>query len=133
MERGDVMLLWASVPGYEGFYEVSNYGDVRSLTRSVPYGRHKGMVYKGRDIKQFVAAKYLCVKLAKAGVTKTAYVHELVLLAFVGERPNLGQRCEIRHLDGNKMNNKLENLKYGTIKENAEDRKLHKLGLVANS
>lgn len=124
-------LLWASIPGYEGFYEVSNYGDVRSLTRHVPYGRHKGMVYRGRDIKQFISGKYLSVKLAKAGVTKTRYVHELVMLAFEGERPTLDGRCEIRHLDGNEMNNQLSNLKYGTTKENAADRKLHLLGLVA--
>jgi hypothetical protein len=132
MERGDVMLLWASVPGYEGFYEVSNYGDVRSLTRSVPYGRHKGMVYKGRDIKQFVSGKYLSVKLSKAGITKTRYVHELVMLAFEGDRPELDGTCQIRHLDGDEMNNRLSNLKYGTAKENAADRKLHVLGLVAD-
>ena len=130
MVRANVT-LWASVPGYEGFYEVSNFGDVRSLTRFVPYGRHKGMTYKGRDIKQFVSGSYLSVKLAKAGVTKTTYVHELVLLAFEGARPQLTERCEIRHLDGDKFNNKLTNLKYGTAKENSADRKLHVLGQVA--
>ena len=126
------MELWTSIPGYEGFYEVSNFGNARSMTRCVPYGRHKNMVYKGRDLKQFVSGSYLSVKLAKAGVTKTMYVHELVLLAFVGQRPIMEDRCEIRHLDGNKLNNTLANLKYGTAKENAADRKLHLLGLVAN-
>ena len=125
------MKLWAAVPGYENFYEVSNFGDVRSLTRAVPYGRHKGMTYTGRDIKQFISGKYLSVKLAKAGVTKTTYVHELVLLAFEGLRPKMDGRCEIRHLDGDKLNNALSNLKYGTVKENAEDRKLHAQGLIA--
>ena len=124
-------VLWTSVPGYEGFYEVSNYGDVRSLTRFVPYGKHKGTTYKGRDIKQFASGSYLSVKLAKAGVTKTRYVHELVLLAFEGERPVLDGRCEVRHLDGDSFNNRLSNLKYGTTKENAADRKLHAVGLVA--
>jgi len=124
-------VLWTSVPGYEGFYEVSNYGDVRSLTRSVEYGKHKHTVYQGRDLKQFISGKYLSVKLSKAGVTKTAYVHELVLLAFEGKRPVLSHRCEIRHLDGNGLNNALSNLKYGTVKENAADRKLHAVGLVS--
>jgi hypothetical protein len=41
-------------------------------------------------------------------------------------------RCEIRHLDGNKFNNNITNLAYGTAKENAADRKMHALGLVAN-
>jgi hypothetical protein len=130
MEKAN-QLLWASVPGYEGFYEVSNYGDVRSLTRSVSYGRHGRVTYQGRDIKQFVSGKYLSVKLAKAGITKTVYVHELVLLAFEGSRPQLLERCEIRHLDGDRFNNNLSNLKYGTAKENADDRKRHRAGLIA--
>jgi hypothetical protein len=125
------MELWTSIPGYEGFYEVSNLGNVRSLTRFVPYGRHQGMTYTGRDIKQFVSGKYLSVKLSRAGVTKTKYTHELVLLAFEGVKPELKERCEIRHLDGDKFNNALSNLKYGTASENWEDRKLHTQGLVA--
>jgi hypothetical protein len=125
------MEIWTSIPGYEGFYEVSNFGNVRSLTRSVPYGRHQGMTYKGKDIKQFVSNTYLSVKLSRAGVTKTTYTHELVLLAFEGYRPSMDERCEIRHLDGNKFNNALSNLKYGTISENAADRKLHNKGLIA--
>lgn len=125
------MELWTAIPGYDGFYEVSNYGNVRSLTRFVPYGRHKGMTYTGRDIKLFISGKYLSVKLSRAGVTKTTYVHELVLLAFEGQRPDLGARCEIRHLDGDKLNNALSNLKYGTVNENIADRKLHAIGLVA--
>jgi len=125
------MELWTSVPGYDGFYEVSNYGNVRSLTRVVPYGRHSGMTYKGRDLKLFMCGSYLGAKLSRAGVTKTAYVHELVMLAFDGPRPKLDGECQIRHLDGQHLNNVLSNLKYGTARENAADCKLHALGLVA--
>jgi HNH endonuclease len=89
------------------------------------------MVYKGRDLTQFISGKYLSVKLSKAGITKTRYAHELVMLAFEGVRPSLKSRCEIRHLDGNQLNNCLSNLRYGTTKENAADRKLHARGLVA--
>ncbi len=125
------MELWTSIPGYDGFYEISTYGNVRSLTRFVPYGRHKGMTYKGKDLTLFITNSYPSVKLSKAGLTKTIYVHELVLLAFEGDRPASSERSEIRHLDGDKLNNKLSNLKYGTTKENAADRKLHSQGLVA--
>lgn len=125
------MELWTSIPAYEGFYEVSNFGNIRSLTRFVPYGRHQGMTYTGKDIKQFLSNNYLSVKLSRAGITKTVYTHELVLLAFEGNRPDMDVRCEIRHLDGNKLNNAITNLKYGTTKENAADRKLHSQGLVA--
>lgn len=69
---------------------------------------------------------YLSVKLAIAGNTKTTYVHELVLRAFVGARPYTETRGEIRHLDGDKTNNRIANLKYGTIVENAADRIRHR-------
>ena len=121
-------LEWRPVLGYEGFYEVSSDGQVRSVTRQVPYGRHGCTIYKGRPLKTFSSKNgYKCVKLALRCNTKTAYVHELVLRAFVGPRPVIEERSEIRHLDGNKNNNSLANLKYGTIKENAEDRKRHLL------
>lgn len=123
------MQEWRAVRGYEGSYEVSDQGDVRSITRRVPYGRHPGMTYKGRTLKKFMNKNgYFAVKLAFAGATRTTYVHEIVLKAFVGERPLTDERGEIRHLDGNKTNNSLGNLRYGTISENAQDRIRHRNG-----
>ena len=113
---------WAPIPGYEGFYEVSDHGHVRSLWREVKYGKHGKAVYKGREIKQTLTTNgYLTVKLSNFNGPKTAYVHHLVLRAFVGERPVTEERGEIRHLDGNKQNNVLANLCYGTVKENKLD------------
>jgi len=118
---------WRAIVGYEGAYEVSDLGNVRSLTRWVPYGRHKGMTYKGRPLRlTLIKNGYLTVKLAFAGLTRTTYVHEIVLKAFEGPRPYTEARGEIRHLDGVKTNNVLSNLKYGTINENAADRVRHK-------
>lgn len=123
------MEMWRSVPGYEGTYEVSDHGNVRSITRQVPYGRYPGMTYKGRHLKNFMNKNgYFAVKLSFAGRTRTTYVHELVLLAFVGYRPPTKERGEIRHLDGDKTNNHISNLKYGTITENAADRIRHRDG-----
>jgi hypothetical protein len=59
------------------------------------------------------------------GIRRTAYVHALVLQAFVGARPVTKDRGEIRHLDGDKTNNKLTNLVYGTVVENGADRVKH--------
>ncbi len=127
MEKVDTHESWLPVVGYEGFYEVSNHGRVRSVTREVPYGRYGRTVYKGRNIKLTrLANGYLSVKLSLRGCTRTTYVHELVLRAFVGPRPDTVNRGEIRHLDGIKTNNALSNLKYGDIFENAADRKRHK-------
>ena len=118
---------WLPVVGYEGFYEVSNCGRVRSITREVPYGRFGRTIYKGRMLKLTrIKNGYLTVKLALRGHTRTTYVHDMVLRAFVGPRPFTVNKGEIRHLDGDKTNNTLRNLKYGDILENAADRVRHK-------
>jgi hypothetical protein len=117
---------WRAVPGYEGFYEISNLGTVKSITRQVPYGRHGCTIYKGRVLKQFKSKNgYACVKLSLCGASRTTYVHEIVLRAFIGARPITQAKGEIRHLDGKKTNNKLANLVYGTVVENAADRVKH--------
>lgn len=118
--------IWKSVPSYEAHYEVSNFGTVRSKTRAVPYGKNGYATYKGRLLKQFISGKYLSVKLSYQGKTVTAYTHHLVLLAFKGQRPFTTERGEIRHLNGDKTDNRLENLAYGTITENAADRIKHR-------
>lgn len=120
------MEYWKPIPGYEGFYEVSDHGNVRSLLRKVEYGKHGLTVYKGREIKQTLLKNgYLSVKLSNFDGPKTRYVHHLVLRAFVGQRPVTQKRGEIRHLDGNKTHNVLANLRYGTITENVADRMKH--------
>jgi hypothetical protein len=58
------------------------------------------------------------LNLSSGGCKRRFYLHAVVLLAFVGARP-AGMQC--RHLDGNKLNNRLENLRWGTAKENASD------------
>ena len=119
-------IVWATVPGYNDAYEINNQGVVRSIARIVPYGKNGSATYKERILKQTKIKKgYLTVKLAYKGETKTEYVHVLMLLAFIGPRPITKARGEIRHLDGDKTNNRLDNLVYGTVRENAEDRVRH--------
>jgi hypothetical protein len=105
---------WLPIPGYEGRYDVSDQGRVRSWTRSL------------RDphlLRQHLnGAGYLQVKLCRDRAVNTARVHLLVLLAFVGPRAD-GLVC--RHLDGDSNNNVLSNLRYGTYAENAQDRVRH--------
>ena len=109
---------WLPVVGYEGFYEVSDMGRVRSLPRLVRRGRGTQFV-RGRILEQIRGCGgYLCVNLYKAGIGHSARVHSLVLEAFNSPRPD-GMGC--RHLDGNPENNKLANLRWGTQRENRED------------
>lgn len=77
---------------------------------------------KDRVMKQHIRGHgYSCVSLTIDGKTKNFNVHKLMALSFFGETKGL----EIRHLDGNRLNNNLSNLKYGTVSENQMDRVLH--------
>ena len=106
---------WLPVPDFEGFYEVSDRGRVRSLPRK--FG--KGCVLKSRPLPK---TGYLQVSLSKNGKVTIAYVHALVAAAFIGPRPP-GE--EVRHGDGNPANNELGNLSYSTHLVNMGDTLKH--------
>lgn len=105
---------WLPVPGYEGLYEVSDQGHVRSVPR---HGTRGGALRPWLDRKG-----YAMVRLYRGARQKGLSTHRLVLLAFVGP-PGPGQQC--RHLDGDSSNNRLANLAWGTRSENARDRVRH--------
>lgn len=107
---------WRPVGGYEGLYEVSSHGQVRSLDRIDALGRmRKGRTLRGGDSKG-----YRNVLLSKNGITRTFTVHNLVARAFL-----TGDGDEIRHCDGDRTNNRADNLVWGTAKDNADDRERH--------
>jgi hypothetical protein len=110
---------WKWIPTYEGLYKVSNFGRVLSVERTRK-GNGNSVV---RVPKLLIALPigndgYPEACIHKEGKRKTLPIHRLVLLAFVGSRPE-GMEC--RHLDDNKLNNRLYNLCYGTHKENKKD------------
>lgn len=114
----DATERWLPVPGYEGLYEVSDLGRVRSLPRQVGYGRIKGRILKALPGRN----GYPRVNLWKDQRAKMHHVHSLVLAAFTGPRP---EGYETRHLDGDRCNNTLANLSYGTPSENQHDKVRH--------
>lgn len=113
---------WVDVPNYRGFYRVSNYGTVRSLTH---HRRGKGgclQIHHGKIIKQWETGgvpgkRYLSVQLSKHGKIRGRYVHRLVWESFNGPIP---PGLEVNHKDGNKRNNRLDNLEVGTKRQNFE-------------
>ena len=111
---------WRSVVGYEGYYEVSNLGHVRSVDRLVEWNGTKKLI-KGSTMRGTpkVGSGYRQVKLSKDGKGKTLVVHRLVLEAFVGPCP---PGAEGLHWDDDKENNALSNLRWGTRRENLLDR-----------
>lgn len=124
--------IWKAVVGFEGAYEVSNLGRVQSLDRSVIVtGRCGAEIrrYAGKVLRQNNGGTnaYLTVALSKNGHVSTFCVHALVASAFLGPCPP-GQ--EIRHFDGDDLNNAETNLRYGTRSENREDsRRLDRLAV----
>lgn len=111
------------IPGYEGFYQISDLGNVISLVRLLPAAIETGR----RTAKQSIMPGKnkqgrLQVTLCKHGFTKRFQVHRLVLLAFVGPCPE-GMEC--RRLDGNHLNNRLTNLEWATHAVNMSDMLRH--------
>jgi hypothetical protein len=113
---------WRPVVGYEGVYEVSSLGRVRSLNRHADHPRGP-LNIRGMQISPFKNARgYLRVSLRDSGARSKRTVHSLVLEAFIGPRPG---GMQSRHLNGNKADNRPENLTWGTAKQNIADKRAH--------
>ena len=118
---------WRAIPGFEGFYEASSCGRVRSLTRTITATSRWGtpQVYEreGRVLKlKRDRDGYLGCHLAVGPVNKHVKAHQVVCLAFHGPAEP-GQ--VVAHCDGSRDNNRPENLRWATHKENHGDRRLH--------
>jgi hypothetical protein len=102
------METYKYIPNYEGIYQVSNLGNVKSLK----FGYEK--ILKGGLSK----GRYLTVSLNKNGNRKTYYIHKLVAMTFLNHKPK-NHTLVIDHIDNNKLNNKLSNLQIITHRENS--------------
>lgn len=109
--------IWKDVIGYEGHYQVSNIGNVRSLDRKVKNFKGEfNTLRKGRSMPLHVHHKgYFKVALTKEHIFKQKFVHRLVAIAFI---PNPEGKPCINHRDGNRQNNVLSNLEWCTNYEN---------------
>lgn len=123
---------WKPVLGYEGIYEVSTQGELRSLPKKILHYSGKLLDRKGRVLRGHVNKKgYVKVSLCDQGKMKGFHVHVLVAMSFHGPRPSPSH--VVRHLDGNQLNNAPSNLAWGTHKENSDDIKRHGRGLQGES
>lgn len=109
---------WKPIAGYED-YEVSNYGNVRSKERYITQYGHKKTytrLMKCHQLKQEkLNSGYFVVQLSKNGKKKAMTVHRLVACAFLGE-----SKLDVNHKDGNKHNNRVDNLEYMSRSANIE-------------
>jgi hypothetical protein len=101
--------IWRDVEGYEGIYQVSNHGRVRSLDRYIIYSNGVKHLYHSLILKQSLCAGYLYVGLNKNKIQKSYRVHRLVGMAFIQNKNNYP---EINHIDYNKTNNYVSNLEW---------------------
>lgn len=117
------MEIWKHIPGWEDLYEVSSTGYVRSLPRKVKHYTGAVLQRKPSVLKGCVTEfGYVVVSLTRCGRTVRRSVHALVMEAFHGARP---AGTLVRHLDGNRGNNDITNLRYGTPQENSDDMREH--------
>ena len=121
-----MMEEWRDVVGYEGLYQVSSLGRVKSLARSYHAPRKGTMALipiPERMLSRVVGkVGYFTVGLSRLGKTKTVYVHQLVCEAWHGPRPT---GHDVAHSDGDKLNCAPQNLRWATRRENLLDKARH--------
>lgn len=102
------MELWKAVSGFEGIYEISSYGRVKSLSRIIQKGNNTAFL-KEKMLKPSMNERYCFVSLGKNHNFRQYSLHRLVASAFI---PNPNNLPEVNHIDGNKQNNNVENLEW---------------------
>lgn len=102
---------WADIAGFDGYYQVSNLGRVRSyLSRGCAKRREEPVILNGSSV-----GGYIQIALRRAGHTVQPVVHRLVAEAFV---PNPNKKPEVNHINGDKTDNRAANLEWATRSEN---------------
>ena len=118
--------IWKEVNGWCGHYEVSNFGNVRSKDRTIQFtasGATRTPRLRGKMLKQCLnPAGYPFVNFSVGGKHKSVMTHRVVLETFVGKPPPGMNAC---HNDGNKLNNRLDNLRWDTQANNLLDKIKH--------
>lgn len=103
---------WKDIPGYEGLYQISSFGRVKSLAKKG--GNNKN---QKEHFMNFIINRYVYVSLCKNSKNKQVLVHKLVANAFI---PNPDHLPFLNHIDYNKENNRVDNLEWCTAKENSQ-------------
>ena len=113
--------IFKDIPGYEGLYQVSNLGNVKSLERIIIREKKGNYIVKENILKPRINDNgYYCVNVYKEGYRKNIAVHILVAIAFLGHVQNRTTKIIPDHKDRDKSNNNLSNLELITQRENID-------------
>lgn len=113
---------WRDIPGYEGYYQVSSCGRIRSVDRIVVLRHKYSRIVKGRLVPQSrhnSSIPYFQVALSKRNKRETRLVHQIVALVWFGPVP---AGCEVRHGPNGYADNSVSNLSYGSRSDNERDK-----------
>jgi hypothetical protein len=111
--------VWKDIPSYEGYYQVSNLGNVKSLDRKIKHSKKGYCLLKGKLRKlSKMNNGYYSICLIKKSNQKTFYVHQLVAMAFLNHMPSEYSKV-VDHIDNNPLNNNVDNLQVISQRENS--------------
>jgi hypothetical protein len=110
--------IWKDVVNYEDTYMVSSYGAMKSKERIIKRKNNANYLQKESIISGTEYHGYIKTTLRKNGIKKDKFIHCLIAESFLGIKPN---GMEVCHNDGNRKNNRLDNLRYGTRSDNVRD------------
>jgi hypothetical protein len=109
---------WKDIPGFEGFYQVSDLGRVKSLDRVVLRENTTSYFREGRILKPFLRGGYQSCGLCINGISRNHLVHQLIAMTFMGHKPD-GFSLVVDHINNIKTDNRLENLQIVTNRHNS--------------
>lgn len=120
---------WRDIRGFEGYYQVSNLGRVRSLNRTITCSLGKSFKKKGKvlSMNKFSSSGYRICMLTKGKIRENKFFHRLVCQAFL---PNPENKPFVNHIDNDKLNNNITNLEWSTPMENTTHAK--NIGVIKN-
>lgn len=109
--------IWKDIKNYEGYYQVSNTGKIRSLDRYIisKLKNTDKVKIKGKTLKLVIRGSYYSIQLFKNGKYNQRPIHRIVAETFIA---NVQNKPQINHIDGNKLNNYIDNLEWCTQSEN---------------
>ena len=109
--------IWKDIKNFEGLYQISNLGNVKSLERKIKSRKCEEII----KVPSLAGKGYYRLPLCKNGKIKYYYIHRLVAETFINNTDN---KPTVDHIDRNKLNNCVSNLRWATYKEQRDNRSL---------